>query len=197
MKPCLLFTVLSLALALFQPSQVAAQGSSEAFMVQARGAVGASLSDLLPSNEAGAAAVLDALVPTLGLTAAPPLVAGTVNNAYLVQSGAGNTADIIQRLGLGNVVVLLQTGNGNALTLLQEGSSNVYSAALTGDNNLLTADQIGDGNTYTLDFVGSDLNHSVLQLGNENEAVQVGTSSTRPADIVQQGDGLRVLVEHN
>lgn len=119
------------------------------------------------------------------------------NFAFVQQDGGANVADVAQ-IGLSNVAVMQQIGIGNLTLLEQLGNRNVFGAWLTGDNNRLSLRQQGDDNVYILDFVGDDqhLGHSVDQVGNNLQAVQIGAAAA-PYSIQQRGNGMEIRVEHN
>ena len=117
------------------------------------------------------------------------------NITLVNQNGTDNEANVLQ-FGLSNLAVVSQQGSDNATLLEQIGNNNIFGAWLTGDGNLLSVHQEGHDNLYVLDFVGSDLNHSVLQIGNGIEAYQVGAAS-RPFSIEQYGSRMNIRIEHN
>jgi hypothetical protein len=117
------------------------------------------------------------------------------NTAVVYQTGTNNTAQITQR-GQNNAAVMVQRGDFNTSTLLQDGSYNVYGSLLDGTNNTLNVVQTGSNNGYFLGFRGSDLNHTVMQDGVGNRAVQVGVGH-KPFSIEQRGNNMDITVRHN
>ena len=123
------------------------------------------------------------------------LTSGGGNTAVVYQAGNSNTAQIEQR-GQNNAAVMVQRGDLNTSTLLQKGSYNVYGSLLDGANNTLNVEQTGNNNGYFLGFQGNDLDHTVVQDGVSNMAVQVGVGH-QPFSIEQRGNNMEITVRHN
>lgn len=127
------------------------------------------------------------------------LVTGTphpTNTAIIDQVGNNNLASVNQTLGTSNLAVLKQAGNYITTLVNQVGSGNVYGSDLAGNNHYLNVSQIGMDNLYLLEYNSSvNLNHTVQQIGNNLEAIQVGTVS-KPFSITEQGVGMKILIQH-
>ena len=169
---------------------LASAQQSEAFVRQAEDAIGTS-----------AEAVTGARGAELALSAAALGAATTANVAAVSQTGTGNAVELTQR-GAGNQFGLAVDGSGNVVELLQLGNDNVFLGDIVGSGNVLGADaagavsaQVGDGNRYTLFLDGvNDQAHTVRQLGDGNQALQVVGPGMQPASIEQSG-GATVVVE--
>jgi|GEM_PF-5626225 len=117
------------------------------------------------------------------------------NTGLVQQFGDDNTADLAQR-GQGNFAWIIQRGDRNTTRATQEGNRNVQASVLLGDDNLLDITQLGDGHTYFLGFQGNDLNHTVVQEGQNNFALQEGVAE-RPFGIEQRGNDMGIEIRHN
>lgn len=149
---------------------------------------------------------------------------GSNNDALVEQVGSGNESSITQMNGSGNEAVVRQTGrpagggtlsgrnnlavvvqNGfmNEAIIRQWGNNNIAGIRLDGNNNGVTLRQEGNGNEYLLDFSGSGLgaststrSHQVVQLGTNNQLVQVGEGSM-PFNVRQRGNRMRMVIRHH
>jgi hypothetical protein len=117
------------------------------------------------------------------------------NTSLVQQFGDGNTAELAQR-GQGNFAWIVQRGARNTTRATQEGDRNVQASRLLGDDNTLDITQLGDGNAYVLGFQGNDLNHSVVQEGQNNFALQEGVGEL-PFGIQQRGNDMAIEIRHN
>ena len=117
------------------------------------------------------------------------------NTVLVQQFGDDNTAELAQR-GQGNFAWIIQRGDRNTTRATQEGNRNVQASVLLGDDNLLDITQLGDGNAYGMFFQGNDLNHSVVQEGQNNYAMQEGVGEA-PFGIQQRGNDMAIEIRHN
>ncbi len=119
------------------------------------------------------------------------------NTAVIEQVGDNNLASVNQFDGTANLAVLKQAGNNITTLVTQMGIGNVYGSQLKGDNHYLDVSQIGANNLYLLEYSGDKtLNHTVQQIGNNLQAIQVGSVS-KPFSIKEQGVGMKILIKHN
>ena len=117
------------------------------------------------------------------------------NTGLVQQFGDDNTAELAQR-GQGNFAWIIQRGDRNTTRATQDGDRNVQASLLLGDDNTLDITQLGDGHTYFLGFQGNDLNHTVVQEGQNNFALQEGVAE-RPFGIEQRGNDMGIEIRHN
>lgn len=123
-------------------------------------------------------------------------IAHPSNTAVIEQVGNYNQVNVNQ-FGNANLAVIQQAGNRIMSLVNQFGSGNVYGSRLTGDNHYLDVSQIGSNNLYLLEYSGDKtLNHTVQQIGNNLQAIQVGSIS-KPFSIKEQGSGMKILIQHN
>ncbi len=117
------------------------------------------------------------------------------NTAIVRQFGSDNEATVEQR-GQRNLAYVFQQGSGNVTRAMQDGSNNIQLSSLTGSDNTLEMTQQGNQNFYLMDFQGANLDHSVLQQGDNNVAVQIGRGAM-PFGIEQRGNDMGIEIRHN
>ena len=122
-------------------------------------------------------------------------IGGDRRLALVTQDGDANAFDIVQE-GPDNLLVLVQEGTGNTTVLTQQGQDNVVGLFVSGEDNVSEVTQVGDGNSYLVEFEGESLAHEVIQIGNDNQAVQLGTGVV-PYSITQSGDNMEMVIRHN
>ena len=123
-------------------------------------------------------------------------IAHPSNTAVIEQVGDYNQVSVNQ-FGASNLAVIQQAGNRITSLVNQYGSGNVYGSRLSGDDHYLDVSQIGSDNLYLLEYSGGNtLNHTVQQIGNNLQAIQVGPIS-KPFSIKEQGSGMKILIQHN
>lgn len=121
------------------------------------------------------------------------------NAATLFQTGDDNRATVEQR-GLGHTAMLTQVGNKNISSIGQYGRDHSADIRLIGNENVFSLEQYGSANRYELNFeqgTRAPLAHSVVQRGTGLSLSQTGMSTTGPATVVQEGNGMTVQIEHN
>ncbi len=134
---------------------------------------------------------------------------GYGNNATIEQQGLDNRAGIyqtgdsnigfIQQDGEANTALMNIFGSGNDISVLQLGNNNLFNLDLNGDDNFLKLTQDGDNNRYERVKEGDAiLDETITQSGNDNNAMQVGSlNGGRSANIIQEGNGMDLIIRHN
>ena len=122
---------------------------------------------------------------------------GSENIGEILQIGQNNEGSIYQE-GSGNNASMRFNGSWNIISVHQLGNDNLFNLDLTGDDNSLNLFQHGNDNVYDRTVTGDAvLNEEVSQLGNGNKATQIGVMSNgRSAGILQEGNGLEVIIRH-
>lgn len=133
---------------------------------------------------------------------------GYRNSAQMIQAGGNNTGLIYQdgtenegRLiqdGYFNTALMYITGKLNRVNVSQIGNENQFRLNLEGDENAVDVTQDGEHNLYERFETGDAvLNERVQQIGNNNLSRQFGSlSGGRSANIIQEGDGLQLIIRH-
>lgn len=136
------------------------------------------------------------------------------NQTIVQQEGAGNETEIVQTLtdsekaniaqllqsGEFNLAIVRQEGQANKLALVQQGSNNYYELDLIGSNNNIGILQQGDDNRIVQKISQVDgLNIELIQIGNNNEIIQVleGNIENKEIKIIQEGNGLSLRIEQS
>lgn len=210
-----LFSLLGLSTGLWFTSDIHAQDRDHAYIDQvndeSRGSPPpARNGPALPDNEISTSDQVgfsvygrfyDALVRDQG---APNMIRRTMqpsdgNTAVLIQRGSNNSG-VIEQHGVGHTAHLIQNGDSNITRLLQQGRDHHADVMLTGSLNELFVEQYGESNTYELNFeqgMRAPLEHGIIQRGTNLSLSQTGFSTTGPATVVQEGNGMEVQIEHN
>ncbi len=209
-----LFSLLGLSTGLWFTSDLHAQDRDRAYIDQVNDKSRADSPPArngpsLPDNETttsdrlgvSAYGFYDALVRDQG---APNMIGRAMqpsdgNTAVLIQRGDNNSG-MIEQHGVGHMAQLVQNGDGNATDILQRGRDHYADVQLFGDENVFSLEQHGESNRYELNFdqgLNAPINHSVVQRGAGLSLSQTGFSTTGPATVVQEGNGMEVQIEHN
>ncbi|MGB3539441.1 MAG: hypothetical protein WBA42_14885 [Mesorhizobium sp.] len=121
--------------------------------------------------------------------------AGSGNNAFVKQDGAGNTAKVQQAAGSGGNdfgtagAPALQQGNGNSIVETQSTGGGFS----RGDNDTIVLRQVGNSNSYGSDYsnsAGGNRINSVIQNGNSNH-ISIGRNAATNSTVetvLQSGD---------
>jgi hypothetical protein len=131
------------------------------------------------------------------------------NEAYIQQSGNNNQLRLMQQQeslegnlsrvlqsGNSNLAEILQTEGGNKLALIQRGNNNYYELANFGTDNELVNFQDGSDNKINQQLINSSqIRSELVQIGNNNEIIQVLENIHSEGFIVRQvGDGMKVTI---
>jgi hypothetical protein len=141
---------------------------------------------------------------------------GTVNQATIVQSGAGSHVDLQQtgsfngnvdgiagavtqpaddstitivQNGIANTFLVTQDGSRHVQALNQTGAGNAATLGQTGSGHRMAIEQSGTGNAVTADQAGSGHLLTVQQSGIGNTATMIQTGSAHYAQLIQSGVG--------
>ncbi|MCA8829460.1 hypothetical protein [Hymenobacter pini] len=110
---------------------------------------------------------------------------GAVNQAYIVQVGNYNLADVTQE-GRGNTATVSQDGNRNQARLTVDGNDNTIAITQDGNRNVVQGTVEADSRRY-----------QIAQYGNNNTLTQLENSAASPQgySIEMRGQGIRLSVE--
>ncbi|WP_426490975.1 hypothetical protein [Hymenobacter sp. 102] len=110
---------------------------------------------------------------------------GAVNQAYIVQVGNYNLADVTQD-GAGNTATVGQNGNRNQARLTVDGNDNAIAITQEGNRNVVQGTVEADARRY-----------QIAQYGNGNTLTQLENSTASPQgySIEMRGQGIRLSVE--
>ncbi|GGE97081.1 hypothetical protein [Hymenobacter cavernae] len=173
---------------------------------------GVAQAQVLGRSEASTAEqrLIEDLGPERVSTATPLNSLDARNLAELTQSGTSNAATITQnytagnqnqafilQVGQYNLADITQTGAGNTTSVSQNGSFNQAELNVTGTNNDIDVMQNGERNKVLGTVSANDRQYQVTQTGNDNVLTQLETTRQSPQgySIEMRGQGIRVSVE--
>lgn len=121
------------------------------------------------------------------------------NNIGITHTTGADLMSTLYQKGSRNNAYLGIWGNHNEVSVKQWGNENYFDMELEGSNNFIELLQQGDKNIYERMVIGGgDLNESVIQFGDNNTSTQIGSlSGGRSANIVQEGNGLGLIIIHD
>lgn len=153
------------------------------------------LVDLLSSETPVPEATMQLAADRLELLQTEGASLPTQNELIVLQYGAQNRA-VIEQAGTGNLAIMYQDGVRITQSLNQQGDNNLFGSWIIGNDNTLDLVQMGNRNVYLFQFEGSgyDPGHTIEQIGDDNEVIQMGTGT--PFSVEQYGSGMSMIITH-
>lgn len=133
------------------------------------------------------------------------------NELTLVQTGAGNQAQVIQsqgqagahsasvvQFGIREEVILSQSGANNRAAILQFGYKNKADLAQTGNFSSANVIQFGSNNNVEQQLGASEASFTVIQTGSNWGVIDTGFNANSPGYTITQSGlvGVTVTVTH-